>query len=177
MARALEGDEPAAGRPSERRAPGERVECVLVAVQDEHRAANPSADVAEALAAAELERLVALDQCLGRDLEAPADGVLDLLRRVRLGEHSPEEELEELLVVLEPVVAVVLRPPVLGVEAIFEGVDVPFRVTRREWHRGADEHAAQDPIRVVRGEQCAPERTAGEPDEDRRLRPGRVHDR
>ena len=47
---------------------------------------------------------------VGLDLEPPSDAVLDLLRRVRLGEHAIEEELEEVLVVLVPVVAVVLRP-------------------------------------------------------------------
>ena len=53
---------------------------------------------------------------LGRRLEAPADAVLDRLGRVRLGEHLRDEELEEVAVVAEPVVAVVLRPALVGVE-------------------------------------------------------------
>ena len=50
------------------------------------------------------------DERLGVGLEAPADAVLALLGGVRLGEALREEELEEVLVVLEPVVAVPLPP-------------------------------------------------------------------
>ena len=48
--------------------------------------------------------LVRRDQHLGCRLEPPADAVLDRLRRVRLGEHLREEELEEAAVVAQPVV-------------------------------------------------------------------------
>ena len=51
---------------------------------------------------------------------APADAVLDLLGRVRLGEDLREEELEEVGVVAQPVVAVVLRPALVGVELLVE---------------------------------------------------------
>ena len=95
-------------------------------MEDEHRAANPRADVPEALEPAELEGVLAVDQRLGGHLEAPADAVLDLLRRMGLAEDPPEEVLEEVLVVLEPVVAVVLRPAFVGVEPIVERVDVPL---------------------------------------------------
>ena len=47
-------------------------------------------------------------------VERPRDAVLDLLRRVRLGERLGEEELEEAPVVLLPVVAVVLRPAAIA---------------------------------------------------------------
>jgi hypothetical protein len=46
-------------------------------------------------------------------LESPAHAVLDLLRRMRLGEDLAEEELEEVAIVLEPVVTVVLVPPLV----------------------------------------------------------------
>ena len=46
------------------------------------------------------------------DLVAPADAVLDLLGRVRLGDHPLEEPLHEVVVAtLQPVAPVVLGPP------------------------------------------------------------------
>jgi hypothetical protein len=45
---------------------------------------------------------------LGVRIEAPRDAVLDLFGRVRLAEDLAEKELQEVLVVLEPVVAVEL---------------------------------------------------------------------
>ena len=65
-----------------------------------------------------LARACRRDQRLGRRLEPPADAVLDRLRRVRLREHLREEELEEAAVVAQPVVAVVLRPALVGVELL-----------------------------------------------------------
>ena len=56
------------------------------------------------------------DQCLGVRLQPPADAVLARLGRVRLGEALREEELQEVLVVPAPVVLVVLRPALVGVE-------------------------------------------------------------
>ena len=77
---------------------------------------------------------------------------------------------------LEPVVAVVLRPAVLGVEAVLEEMDVPLRVPRRERHGGADEHGAPDPVRMIRGEDRAPNTPQEKPDDHGRLCPGRIHD-
>ena len=161
---------------AKRRALRVRPDPVFVAVQHEHRAAYAGADVAEALEAAEVEGLGTLDQRLRSDLETPGHAVLDLLRRVGLGEDLREEVLEELPVVLEPVVAVVLRPALVGVEPLVERVDVPLGVPGGERDGGADEDRAGDPIGMVGGEQRAPEGAAGEADHDGRLGPGRVHD-
>ena len=57
---------------------------------------------------------------LGARLEAPAHGVLGLLRRVGLGQAAREEELQEAAVVLEPVVAVELCPAFLGLQNLVE---------------------------------------------------------
>ena len=51
-----------------------------------------------------------IGQRLGCGLQPPADSVLDLLGRVRLGEHLREEELQEPAVVAQPVTGVVLGP-------------------------------------------------------------------
>ena len=53
------------------------------------------------------------DQRLRVGVEPPRDAVLDLLGRVRFGEDLGDEELQEVLVVLEPVVPVELLPAVV----------------------------------------------------------------
>ena len=76
------------------------------------------------------------DERLGRRLETPAHAVLDRLGRVRLGEHLREEELEEAAVVPQPVVAVVLRPALVGVELLVPRIDPVLAATRRAARRG-----------------------------------------
>src|SRR5947209_4547226 len=70
--------------------------------------------------AVETRCLLRRDERFGRRLEAPGDAVLDLLRGVRLGEDLREEELQEVEVVLQPVVAVVLRPALVRVKRLLE---------------------------------------------------------
>ncbi len=79
-----------------------------------------------------------------------ADAVLDLLGRVRLGEDLREEEGQEAGVVAQPVVAVVLGPPLVGVQLGVEGGrrPSPWRLGR-ERHRGPDEDRALDPVGMV----------------------------
>ena len=112
VAAARDRDEPAAG---ERRRARRPAACgpdrVLVAVDDEHRARGLARSTARKhVVVAAMQATRRVGQRAGLDLEAPADAVLDLLGRVRLGEHPPEEELEEALVVALPVVPVVLGP-------------------------------------------------------------------
>ena len=94
----------------ERGTGGARAHGVVASVDDEHRAVDAGEQLAHALLVREPGCELGRDQRLGVRLEAPADAVLALLRRVRLGEALREEELEEVLVVLEPVVAVPLVP-------------------------------------------------------------------
>ncbi len=58
---------------------------------------------------------------LGAGLHGPADGVLDLLGRVRLAEQLVEEEAHVAVPVLEPVVPVLLVPALVHVE---NGIEV-----------------------------------------------------
>ena len=101
---------------------------------DEHRAADAATQVARRVLIEHLPELCR-DERLSRRLEPPADAVLDRLRRVRLREHLREEELEEACVVAEPVVAVVLRPALVGVELLVPGIELrdlqPARRTAR----------------------------------------------
>ena len=111
VARALEHDELAAGELRER-APrtshGRTASSVpwITSTGQSTRARSSRTLSSSCEARRELRR----DERLGVRVEAPADRVLALLRRVRLGEALREEELEEVLVVLEPVVAVPLAP-------------------------------------------------------------------
>ncbi len=82
-----------------------------------------------------------------RRVERPGDAVLDLLGRVRLREDLAEEELEEAAVVAQPVVPVVLRPALVGVELLVEGA-APARVGSGGAMNGtvrADQHRAERP--------------------------------
>ena len=108
-----------------------RPDQVAVAVDHERRAPDPRAHLAEVLVAWHADPADRVDQRLGRRLERPADAVLDLLGRVRLAEALGEEELEEPEVVPPPVVAVVLRPTLVGVERLVERVHVALGVARR----------------------------------------------
>ena len=97
--RALERDELPARRLGERQTARVRVELVLVAVQDEHRTANTLAELPEVDAGRKVDAGVMVREDFGGRLERPADGVLDLLRRMRLGEALPDEEREEVPIV------------------------------------------------------------------------------
>ena len=110
MARSVEQNELAV---RELREPGTgfpRSHGVAGAVDHEHRAVDPREELAHARLVREAWCELGRDQRLGVGLEAPADCILARLRRVRLREALREEELEEVLVVLDPVVAVPLPP-------------------------------------------------------------------
>jgi hypothetical protein len=94
---------------------------------------------------------------------------------VRLRVDVREEELQEVRVALAPVVAVVLRPPLVRVGAILEG-EQGLRPRRldAERHRGADERDTGDPLGVLGGEQQRPLRAHRPTDDERAVGPGRV---
>ncbi len=148
---------------------------VAIAVDHEHRALHALAGLAELLEPAEVERRHRVGERRGVGLERPADAVLDLLRRVRLVEDPGEEELEEALVVPLPVVAVVLRPALVGVELLLEAAD--DRSLGEPWgerNRRADVGDRRHTVGVVRGEQGAPQRAARDSHEHRALGVRRV---
>ena len=167
VAAAADGDERAAGDLGEGGAGGVRADGVLVAVDHEHRAAHSLADGAEALEAADVQAQVAVDQRRRLDLQSPPDAVLDLLGRVRFGEHPAEEVLEEVGVVVAPVVAVVLGPALGLVDRLVERVDAAFGEARDERHRWTDGDESEDAVGVVGGQLDAPQRAARQRDEDR----------
>src|SRR5215208_5226869 len=140
VARAREHHEIAAGGLRERDpAPGAG-DRVLGALDHQHRATHPPGQLESGLTVEVLGELRGY-QRLGAGLEAPADAVLDRLRRMRLREHLREEELEEAAVVLQPVVAVVLRPALVAFELLVPGVGPTYR-SLAERNRGADEDCA-----------------------------------
>ena len=114
---------------------------------------------------------------LGCRLEPPADRVVERLGRVRLGEHLAEEELEEVAVVRQPVVAVVLLPALVGLARRIPVERVARRDDPAERHGRADEDGGLDAVRVVGREQQRSLRAEREGDEHRLLGLGGVHDR
>ena len=149
---------------------------VVGAVDHEHRARDPVAQAGELVGVFELAAQVRERQRLARRLEAPADAVLDLLRRVRLGEGLREEELEEVAVVLEPVVAVVLRPALVRLQRLVER-RLHARPVHAERRGRRDEHGAVHALGVLGGEQGAPEGAGRQPDDHGAVGAGGVHHR
>jgi len=73
---------------------------------------------------------------------------------VRLGEHLPEEELEKPPVVLQPVVAVVLRPALVALALVVEPEAIALRRPRREQRdRRVDQEHTVHTLRVPGREQ------------------------
>jgi hypothetical protein len=145
---------PARGR-SKRGAGRVRADGVLAAVDDHHRTANPPAALPKVVRRRQCARDV--NERLGIGIEAPADAVLDLLRRMGLREHPSEEELEEAAVVLHPVVPVQLRPSVIGVVAFLERVARALGMARGERRGRADVDDPVDALGMVGGKQGSPE--------------------
>ena len=173
----MQGDQLTRGRLGERGPLRVGPYLVRVAVDHKRRATHASAGVAEALGSAgQPDPPGGVGERLGIGLERPADAVLDLLARVRLGEALGEEELKEAQVVPLPVVAVVLGPVAVAREWLVEGMHLPLRMAGGEADRGTDVDDAVDALGVFGGEDRAPQRTAGERDQHRPVGGGRVHD-
>ena len=113
VARPLEDDERAVRQLREPRTRCARPDVVVAAVDHEDRAVDPGQQRPHVRLVLQPGRQLGGDERRAVRLEPPADGVLVRLRRVRLGQALREEELEEVLVVLGPVVAVVLPPAVV----------------------------------------------------------------
>ena len=178
MARPVENHERAVRELREPRPGFPRADGVVAAVDDEHRAVDARQELAHALLVRQPRCELRRDQRLGVRLQAPADRVLARLRRVGLGEALREEELEELLVVLEPVVAVPLPPAVVVVARLAELRGRPAAGhDRRQRQRRRDEDHLLDPLGVARGEVQRPFRAAGQRHQHRALGGGRVHHR
>ena len=178
MAGALEDRERPVRQLGEPCAGGAGAYGVVAAVDHEDRTVDPGEERAHALLVREPRCQLSRDQRLGVGLETPTNGVLALLGRVRLREALREEELEEVLVVLDPVVTVPL-PPVGVVLARLVELAHRLQPRGRRWQRErrGDEHHPVDPPRVFRREQQRPFRAPRQRYEDRALGRGCVHHR
>ena len=115
-------------------------------------------------------------------VEPVGDGVLDLLRRVRLGEHLAEEELEEAALVGEDVVAVLLLPARRALALLVP--NVACAAARhgcggvRSGTPGASATMPEHALRVRRGDlDRGPDAVAADAGEHGRLGRGGVHHR
>jgi hypothetical protein len=117
------------------------------------------------------------DEHLRRAVEAVRDRVLELLRGVRLGEHLPEEELEEAAVFAEDVAVVQLLPALRILDLVVGPHRGAIRVRRRQQrHTRRDRDDAEDPLRVFRRKlDRRPHPVAAEPDQNRGVGVRGVH--
>ena len=153
---------------------------VLRAVDDEHRAPHLRAERIErggrrAAQAQPARRRVG--QHLRRDVVGPEDEVLDLLGRVRLVEHATREELHEVLEpALEPVVLVVLRPALVGVEARVEREPLALRAGDLQPARRGEGHDPAHPVGMAGRDVHRPGDAAREPHQQCPVGAGAVED-
>ena len=149
---------------------------IAVAMNHEHRAGEGAGQVSCLLF---VETCCDLrgDQGFGRHLQAPANTVLDLFGGVGFVEAVGEEELEEALMIVQPVVAVPLEPAVIVRPRLIEP-----RQDRSsqgfvgcEPHARSDERGAQNAIRMFGREQQFPPGTRRQPHQDGPLGTGGVH--
>ena len=176
---ALQGQQLAAGELGDPLAALERLAAVLLPVHDQDRAAHLAQQRLGLLPGRRRNRSGVVQQHrLRADLHRPADAVFMLLGGMRLVEQLAEEELGVAPPVAQPVVPVALSPALLGVEHLVEAVLRAGRQRRGEERRpGGHGHHAEHPVGVLaRGQQCTPAAGA-QPDQDRTVDAGRVHDR
>ena len=175
--RALEPDERSARELRDCERPLARLAVVQLTVDDEHGAPDACDEIARLLRGRERRRglLVGEDERLHASVETPPDAVLDLLRRVRLGELLREEELEEAAEVALPVVDVPLGPALVGVERLGRRIAAIVRMSRCEaGYEGRDRRDTERECRVRRGEHERVAAAVAESAQERGLRPGRL---
>jgi hypothetical protein len=152
VARAGQLDVLGAGERGDRPPPLGGLAVVAVPLDHEHRAAHAPAQRLGLLPRRADRLRVVHQQRVDVAVEPVGDGVLDLLGRVRLGEHLAEEELEELPVVRADEGAVLLLPARRRVELL-----VPARLRggapRMRWRQRRDARRdrddAEDALRVL----------------------------
>jgi hypothetical protein len=159
---------------------GQRADGVLVAMDHQDGAPHPRGQLRDPFGIRERFAVGAgsepgRDQRLRVGLQPPAHGVLDRLGGVRLTEHLREEELQELPIVLAPVVLVELGPPVGRVEPLGERVREPGRALPQRQRRG-DEDDPRHPLGMERAELQRPGGAQRHRDQHRPLGAGGIHD-
>ena len=156
--------------------PFRRDDLVLITADHEHRASQRPAEADRLLLISDLLRGVGITQHgLRVGLHAPLDEIVVGLRGVRLGGDLGHEELDVSSPVPSPVVPVLLRPPIGGVEHVVEGMSALFPgVGWRDRQRRRDGHDPGHPLRMSRREQQRPGEAAAGRREHRPLGAGRV---
>lgn len=117
-----------------------------------------------------------LGQHFARGLAGPADGVLDLLGRMRFGEDVADKEVGEIGIVHLPVVAVELAPAVGGLFLGQEIFDRRVGVVRADAGRCAHQHCCLHPFGMMRRKNAGEHAAEGKPDQDSAGRSGSIHD-
>ena len=154
VARARQAHEGAADQLGERQPRVVGANGVVLSVDHQGRAVDAGDELAHAVLVGEPGGELGRDRRLGVRLERLADRVLALLGGVGLVEHLGEEELEEVLVVRQPVVLVPLVPTLVGVESTLEHLLHPgARRRRRERQGRRDEDHPGDALRMARAEE------------------------
>ena len=144
--------------------------CVVAAVDHQDRTVDPGQQRPHVRLVPEPRRQLGRDERRGVRLEPPADGVLVRLRRVRLGQALREEELEEVLVVLDPVVAVELPPAVVRLARLLERpARARTRFGRGQRHGRSDEGDPLDPLGMLGRQEQRPFGAPRQRDQDRAL--------
>ena len=167
VAAALHQHQPRVGQPlGDRGATPAADDGVLGPLDQQHRAP----DAGQLVVGVDPVAADAEQDGVGIGLETPADGILDLLRRVGLREALAVEELEVALPVARPVVAVLLGPALVGVEHVVERGSLAR--DRADVDVRPDLHQGRDPLGMPGREQHL--RAAAPGDDDRLLDAVRV---
>ena len=168
-------DEIAAGEGGDVHASFERDDVVVGAMRDHDRTAQVPQHPFGVLTVDEVVgRLLRDDDHLGRRVEPVGDAVLDLLRGVRLREDLPDEEFEEVAPIVQPVVPVVLRPALVGLELLVPDEARPLDLRRNEPDRRSHHEHPNGAVRMTRREMQPVERAERDAGDHRRLDTGRV---
>ena len=151
VAGALEGHELRPGAARELGAPVRRHQRVLVPLEGDGRAGQPTEEVVHALGR-HPGRADGVGQRPGVALEGPSHAVLDLLGGVRLGEAPAEEELRVAPEVPGPVARVLLGPALVRVQRLVEGESRALGERRGDRELGRHEERAGHPLGVLDGQ-------------------------
>ncbi len=175
----LDDDEVAAGEFGEPLAILQPADVVVGSVEHRHRLCHQGTeglDVGAHRTVAPKSPGRGVDQGLRRDLVSPRDSVLDLLCRVRLAEHLREEEPHEVVVVaIEPVVLVVLVPPVGVRQGLVPGHVVAGGVIDGEAAGRGDGEDPEHALGPARRHVHRPAGTARKRNEDSLIDACRIH--
>ena len=148
-----------------------RDDLVLVPADHQDRARQGAAEPGRLGLVPDLLRGIRIAQHgVGVGLHAPLHEIVVGLGGVRLGGDLRHEELDVSSPVPPPVVPVLLRPSLGGVEEVVEGALVPFPGVRwRDWRGRRDRDDARHPLRLGCCEQQGPDEARAEPGQYRAL--------